>query len=328
MKKYIFLLISIIYISNSANAFAPLDSTGTSTRHGLVFIVHEVTAGETLYRISKTYNVSVEDIQKENTNTEALAVGQKLFIPTGKKATSTSNIVTTKTHQVQKGEGLYSISKKYGVTVEDIQKWNNLTSTSVNLGQNLIVSAPLPNKPVTQTPTPTTELTHTVEAGEGLYSISKKYGVSIEEIKALNNMTSTALNANQVLIIKKGNSPKSAPLVKETLTSTTTSSPTLNHPKKINPSTAITGNNRIEEKGVVGFASLAEYNSKYSYGLHKTAPVGTIVKIVTTEGLIHWVRIMGTIDANETSILKVNKTVLDKIGAGKTVFEATISYVQ
>lgn len=326
MKKLVFLLISIVCISYSANAFAPLDSIGTSSRHGLVFIIHEVSAGETLYRISKAYGVSVEEIQKENTNTESLAVGQKLFIPTGKKATPTSSVVTTKTHKVQKGEGLYGISKKYNVTVKDIQKWNNLTSTNVNLGQSLIVSSPVSNKPASQIPTATTELTHTVLAGEGLYSISKKYGVSVEEIKTLNGMTSTALNANQVLIIKKGNNPKNAP-VKETTTSTTTT-PAINHPKQLNPTAPIAANNRIEEKGIIGFAALAEYNSKYSYGLHKTAPVGTVVKIVTNEGLIHWVRIMGGLDTNETSVLKVNKTVLDKIGAGQTSFEATISYVQ
>lgn len=327
MKKLVFLLISIVCISYSANAFAPLDSIGTSSRHGLVFIIHEVSAGETLYRISKAYSVSVEEIQKENTNTESLAVGQKLFIPTGKKAGSTASVVTTKTHKVQKGEGLYGISKKYSVTVKDIQKWNNLTSTNVNLGQSLIVSSPISNKPASQTPTATTELTHTVQAGEGLYSISKKYGVSVEEIKTLNNMTSTALNANQVLIIKKGNSPKNAPVVKE-ITTPTATTPSINHPKQLNPTTPIAANNRIEEKGIIGFAALAEYNSKYSYGLHKTAPIGTVVKIVTNEGLIHWVRIMGVLDTNETSVLKVNKTVLDKIGAGETAFEATISYVQ
>lgn len=330
MKKTLFTLLSIACFS-TAFALAPTDSTGTIARHGFVYIIHTVTEGETLYKISKHYHVSVEEIQKENTNTHALAIGQELFIPTNRKANTpvTPTSGAAKTHTVAAGEGLYSISKAHHITVEDIVKWNNLTSNSINVGQTLLVSAPIANKPAAQLPVQATNnITHTVAAGEGLYSISKKYNVSIEEIKKLNNLTSDALNANQVLIIKEGKAtataPKSEPI--KTAATTTAAAQEIKHPTKLQPSNATGNASRKEEQGVIGFATLPDYNAKFSYGLHKTAPVGTVIKVTNSKGAVHWVRIMGKLDTTETAIMKVNKTVMEKLGEGATSFNGTISY--
>ena len=328
MKKTLFTLLSIACFS-TAFALAPTDSTGTTARHGFVYIIHNVTEGETLYKISKHYNVSVEDIQKENTNTHALSIGQELFIPTNKKASAqvTPTSSSAKTHTVAAGEGLYSISKEHHVTVEDIVKWNGLTSNAINVGQTLVVSAPVANKPAAQLPVQTSNnITHTVAAGEGLYSISKKYNVDIEEIKKLNNMTSDALSTDQVLIIKEGKTTAAAPKSEPIKTATATATQEIKHPTKLQPTNATGNANRKEEQGAIGFATLPDYNAKFSYGLHKTAPVGTVIKVTNSKGAVHWVRIMGKLDASETAILKVNKTVMEKLGDGATSFNATISY--
>lgn len=261
-------------------------------------------------------------------------------MPTKQQPAKTQTPVTTqaapqstKTHTVVAGEGLFSISKKYGVTVDNIVTWNNLSSSAINVGQTLIVSAPVANKPASRLPTSAKETTHTVAAGEGLYSISKTYGVTVEEIKQWNNMTSNAIDVGQVLVVKKGDAPKTAPIkTKETKPAVTINAKTppstaVNHPKKIITPSTSTPHSRKEESGVVSLTALPQYSTKFSYGLHKTAPVGTIVKVTNkTTGKIHWVRIMGILDASETSIMKVNQTVLDKLGEGATKFEADISY--
>ncbi len=335
MKNIIIIAIAFVTSTFSFANF-PADSVGTTTKSGLVYTIHEITAGETFYALSKKYDLTVEELQKANPDATTLAVGQKILVPTKAqpaKAQTQATTQNTKTHTVVAGEGLFSISKKYGVTVDNIVTWNNLTSSAINVGQTLIVSAPVNNKPASQLPTSANATTHTVVAGEGLYSISKNYGVTVEEIKQWNNLSSNAIDVGQVLVVKKGDAAKSAPNKKSTpksavtMNAKTPPSTAVNHPKKIITPSTTTPHSRKEEAGVVSLTVLPQYNAKFSYGLHKTAPVGTIVKVTNkTTGKIHWVRIMGILDASETSLMKVNQTVLDKLGEGATSFEADISY--
>ncbi len=104
---------------------------------------HIVKAGETLYGISKIYNVSVDQIMKwNNLTSSALDIGQKLKI-TGSaapdKPVSTITKKGNQLHVVTQGEGLYGIARIYNITVDDIIKWNQLQSTSLSIGQRLIV---------------------------------------------------------------------------------------------------------------------------------------------------------------------------------------------
>jgi LysM repeat protein len=121
------------------------------------YLLHTVKAGETLYHISKEYDVTVTDILNVNPSlgeSNRLTPGQILRIPNKNKKkvlTSTppsSNTLQPKTipgknsryHTVEKGQTMYSISKMYNVKVEDIQKWNNLKDYNVKVGSQLIVN--------------------------------------------------------------------------------------------------------------------------------------------------------------------------------------------
>lgn len=106
-------------------------------------------------------------------------------------------------HEVQPKEGLYSISKKYGVTIEQIKKWNNLTTDEIKIGQKLIVGyVGSPVVPTPQVTGQTEENFHTVSAGETLFSIAKKYGMSVETLKSINNLTDNNIKPGQKLRIK------------------------------------------------------------------------------------------------------------------------------
>ena len=114
-------------------------------------MTHKVEPGQTYYSISRLYNVSVNDLLAWNrlTRNDKLAVGQSLAIKgdgavsKSQPAASGSSTVDEKVseeivyHTVQKGETMFRISKQYGVTVEQIQSWNQLSGGGVNVGQQL-----------------------------------------------------------------------------------------------------------------------------------------------------------------------------------------------
>lgn len=127
------------------------------------YIMHVVKFGETLTKISQKYGVSKTDILKANPSLtpDNLNPEQILRIPNigNKKTLTTSNTTdselkskvqvsqelvpkTGKYHVVEKGQTMYAISKMYGVKVEDIQKWNNLTDFNVKVGSLLLVADP------------------------------------------------------------------------------------------------------------------------------------------------------------------------------------------
>jgi membrane-bound lytic murein transglycosylase D len=97
-------------------------------------------------------------------------------------------------HTVAAGESLWGISKKYEVSVEDLMRWNELEGVDIKPGQNLQVKGPISER--------TTEKkinTHTVEKGDTLFQIARKYGMSVEDVMELNGMKTQALSIGQKL---------------------------------------------------------------------------------------------------------------------------------
>lgn len=109
---------------------------------------YTVVKNDTLWGLSKKYGVSVSDLKKANgVSGHLIYVGQKLQIPTkstkaAKTSTSTSTVDTTSTtHTVVKGDTLWSLAKKYGVSVNALMKANNLSSSTILIGQSLNLRA-------------------------------------------------------------------------------------------------------------------------------------------------------------------------------------------
>lgn len=112
---------------------------------------YTVVKNDTLWGLSKKYGVSVSDLKKANgVSGRLIYVGQKLQIPTkstkatktAKTSTSTSTVDTTSTtHTVVKGDTLWSLAKKYGVSVSALMKANNLSSSTILIGQSLNLRA-------------------------------------------------------------------------------------------------------------------------------------------------------------------------------------------
>ena len=104
-----------------------------------------------------------------------------------------------KLHTVQSGDSLWKLSNIYNVTINDIQKWNNLSSTTIYVNQKISVLAPHSHSSDTNTAVNTTGSTYIVKSGDTLWGISKSYGMSISGLKSLNGLRSDVIYPGQKL---------------------------------------------------------------------------------------------------------------------------------
>lgn len=148
---------------------------------------YTVQKGDSLWSIANKFNVSVESLKTANNLTSNLLnIGQTLKIPTEEKPVTGDYTIYT----ISKGDSLYSIAQKYNTTVDALVKYNNLSSTNLKVGEQLLI------------PTSESKLnTYTVKSGDSLYSIAKKYGITVDELKKANGLTSNNLSLNQKLVI-------------------------------------------------------------------------------------------------------------------------------
>lgn len=147
---------------------------------------YTVQLGDTLYGIAKQFGVTVEELQLENNLLSTnIVVGQVLKIPT---------ISTTSLYIVKAGDTLYSIARRYQTTVSELMRINNLKSTNLSVGQQIRI-------PVSGDSSTENYILYTVKVGDNLYTIAKRYNVSVNDIKNLNNLTSDLLSIGQILRI-------------------------------------------------------------------------------------------------------------------------------
>ena len=181
------------------------------------FYNHTVIEGNTLFNLQKMYACPAEDILNANEGIErGLDVGEVVFIPVHKK---------TITHIVSSNESIYSLSRLFSVPIDSIVKHNLISGNELKIGQRLsIKDAIIPilkevstNSEGNQKNIPSNDLTtslnsnlmnddlfvlHTVQSQESLYTISKRYMVSINDLIELNNLKTSKISPNDVLKIK------------------------------------------------------------------------------------------------------------------------------
>ncbi|MED4262946.1 LysM peptidoglycan-binding and 3D domain-containing protein [Priestia megaterium] len=118
----------------------------------------------------------------------------------------------TDTHKVKAGETLFSISQQHNVTVEDLKKWNGLSSTLIYANQTLQIGSTSTDSSSSSTPTTTSSNhTYTVKSGDTLYRIAKNNGTSVQQLKEWNNLSSHLIYVNQVLKISGTETVSSSP---------------------------------------------------------------------------------------------------------------------
>jgi LysM repeat protein len=167
---------------------------------------HFVQGGETLFSIAKKYNVQVDGIKMlNNLPNENIKVGMRLIINPNQPAIKPNEeSVIPGYHQVRQGETLYSIARLYNTTVNEIKALNEMQSDSIHVGEELIV-VPLNGEKATEekvTENLDEPVYHTVKEKETLYSLSRKYGVTPEQIRKLNDIIDNTIPVGAKLRIR------------------------------------------------------------------------------------------------------------------------------
>ena len=131
-------MIKLFFLIASLSAEVPVDSIGIETINGQTFVIHRVEEKETLFGISRRYRTTVDAILQYNASAgSGLEIGQILKVPY--TARPAARPVDGIVHTVAQKETLYSISRAYQVSVDDIKRWNNLADASLAIGQELVI---------------------------------------------------------------------------------------------------------------------------------------------------------------------------------------------
>lgn len=319
------------------------DSIGMETINGKTFIVHQVSEKETLYAISRRYGVTVNQILEFNKTADAgLEIGQILKVPYIPKPKVAKGTVL---HKVAEKETLFSISRIYGVSVEELKQWNNLTDNTLALGQELVIkSTNATNNVLTSPPDiqpKSLRLVHTVAEKETLFSISRQYGVTVQQLKEWNNLTTEALRIGQTLFLthpvysgeEKVNkvqtevtTPIQVPEVKQPEARVT---PVEEKSPVITISESVTNKDEVKQSGLAELIDGTEANRKY-LALHRTAPVGTILKVRNEMNNREvFVRVVGKLPdtaLTDKLIIKISKSAYDRLGAIDPRFRVEVTY--
>lgn len=313
------------------------------------WIIHKVDAKETLFGLSRRYNISTDEIIKENPQAKNLRIGDVLRIPYkdfDKQAVLTApQKNNAKKHIVQNKETLFSISKQYKVSVNELQQWNNLTDAGIKVGQEIWISKPdgTPDSKETKEVKEIKEVkenkseqasvqSHIVKEDESPYTIAKKYKVKLTELLEWNGLSQDSkLQIGQKLeIYPSGYKKAETTEVKENKDNKEikTENKEESLPEITRQTITISGYSKIIEKGL---AEVMEDDKAGNYtGLHREAPIGTIVAVKNeSNGESVFVRIVGKLPSvgNNKTLIKVSKNVYDALGAKKTSFPVEVSYI-
>ena len=184
---------------------------------------YTVISGDSLYAIARKTGTSIQDLLSLNglNLNSVIHPGQVLqlsnayeSISNEETVTSTQEIVSSEEtttsgnaqmYYVHQGDTLYRIARNNGISLSTLLEWNNLSVDSpIHPGQGLIVSYSSSSSSVeSNTTTQSSESTYTVKAGDGLWRIAKEHGLTLDELKSMNQLTSNIIQPGQVLIVSK-----------------------------------------------------------------------------------------------------------------------------
>ena len=163
-----------------------------------------VKKGDTLHSVASKYGVSVNElIRINNLNSTVLSIGQQLRIPINGANSVNDYVIYT----IKVGDTLYKIAKQYGVSVESLINFNNLSSDLLNIGQRLKI-------PIVSVPDVDNQYgTYVVQSGDTLYKIANRYGMSVNQLMEINNLETTNLKIGQILKVNSSGGNNSGVLL-------------------------------------------------------------------------------------------------------------------
>ncbi len=205
-------------------------------------------------------------------------------------------------------------------------------------------------KPVSEIVKGKFPIIHQVKQGETIFSISQKYSIGLSELIGWNNLVSDELKPNQQLVVGFGNNnqtnatevkaeeaPKTAvqPMQKEVATVQSSETDAAKPVKNLNTTIprapkADINVKEVNERGIALWINDKDINPSKFYALHRTAPIGTIIKVTNTlNNKDVFVKVVGTLPDtgdNNNVIIKISKAAVDKMEAIDQKFQVSLSY--
>jgi LysM repeat protein len=333
------LLFFIIFCAVSASGFAKtvIDSVGVKNVDGKRVVVFKVKPKDTYYSIGRKYGVKPKDIIAFNkAKKEGLTIGQVINVPTGQPFKKT--VAAAKETWAQKKARLAS---EAAAAKAQQQSQTEAKSTSVFKTVSEKVTPP-----AQQTRADTTTTQYKVSAGETLYSISKRFNTTVENIQKTNNLTTTTLVPGQILLIKPAPvvapPPPPAPPIQVVKVdspvvkkdSTMVAKGPIIQPKdsaaERSFNAAKFGLYEKDEKGVATWIDDTSLDPNKKLVLHRTAPLGTVLKITNPmTNRTTFAKVVGRFSDNESTkdvLIVMTKNVADALGALDKRFRVNISY--
>lgn len=187
------------------------------------YFYHKVAKKQTLFSIAKQYGITANDLIRNNSEvTNGLFVGQVLKIPvsltnskgqSGNESSAVSeekeNLMDYSVHPVVSGETLYSLEQKYGITHEEMLKYNPALQNGLKSGMKLKIPVKKVAQPDETANIPPSFIKYKVEKGETLFSLSTRFGIEVSELKKANSsLLSRSLETGEILLIPQSSAIK------------------------------------------------------------------------------------------------------------------------
>ena len=209
--------------SNSSSVVSSTSTADTTSSEQTTGGSYTVVSGDSLYAIARKTGTSIQDLLSLNglNLNSVIHPGQVLQLSNAYESTSTEETVTStqrtasseetttsgnaQMYYVHQGDTLYRIARNNGISLSTLLEWNQLSVDSpIYPGQGLIVSYGSSSSSVeSNTTTQSSESTYTVKAGDGLWRIAKNHGLTLDELKSMNQLTTNIIQPGQVLIVSK-----------------------------------------------------------------------------------------------------------------------------
>ncbi|MFN8154179.1 MAG: LysM peptidoglycan-binding domain-containing protein [Bacteroidia bacterium] len=337
------------------------DSLRVRWINGQKYVLHKVAPKETYSSLSRRYNVSVADLQKANPGVDGLKIGQIINIPAVPSSANDSPAPTASQeapkkpapapvknssgstiHTVQKGETLYRISKMYNMSVDDLKALNGLTSNNVSVGQKLKVQ-PGTAQPgvIKETPRADEPAPRQEPAPEPMKEQAPPppVPVKVQQAPPVKEPIREPVEAPK-------ETPRPEPVKEEPKPVAPEESPKPSNGDELpkvysNPGTTRTSTlekdpktgttvEKIVEVGVAAWMNEGDLNQNKFYALHRTAPVGTIIKVTNRmNNNSVFVKVVGVLPEtgdNSNVLIKITQAAAQRIGALDQKFTAELSY--
>lgn len=214
-----------VNVSNTASSNSNASSTNNSASNSssVATTNYKVKAGDTLIGIANSIGMSAEQVAAVNSNFDAkarLQQGQTIKVPVSKEQVALKLNDESVSYKVSSGDTLTGVAKRYNITISDLAAANGLNSNSqLILGRNITIpakgsvpvsskNAPATNTAPTSQPSGGKSFSNTedykVQAGDGMISIARRFGVAVADLAATNNIAANAsLQRGQNLKVPK-----------------------------------------------------------------------------------------------------------------------------